>query len=108
MGNYGVGWTYLPDYYPTGDENFQTGAGANFWNYSDKTNDANILATETAPPAQSQQVMTTYQDYLVKNLPVIWQPNPDFQISLIKNGLQGVLPQDPTLAINPEDWYFTK
>jgi peptide/nickel transport system substrate-binding protein len=108
MGNYGVGWTYLPDYYPTGDENFQTGAGANFGNYSDKTNDANILATETAPPAQSQQAMTTYQDYLVKSLPVIWQPNPDFQISLIKNGLQGVLPQDPTLAINPEDWYFTK
>jgi peptide/nickel transport system substrate-binding protein len=108
MGNYGVGWTYLPDYYPTGDETFQTGAGANFGNYSNPTNDANILATETAPPAKSLKAMMTYQNFLVKNLPVIWQPNPHYQITLVKSGLHGVLPQDPTLAINPEDWYFTK
>jgi hypothetical protein len=26
----------------------------------------------------------------------------------VSNGLQGVLPQDTTANINPEDWYFTK
>lgn len=108
LGNYGVGWTYAPDYYPTGAELFSTGAGTNFGSYSDPTNDANIKASEMAPPSQTQQALTTYQDYLVKNLPVIWQPNPDFQISLIKSNLAGVTPQDPGLMINPQNWYFTK
>ena len=34
MANYGVGWSFAPDYLPTGDELFQTGAVANSGGYS--------------------------------------------------------------------------
>ena len=48
-------------------------------------------------------VLYTYEDYLAKQLPVIWQPNPDFQISEIKSTLTGVT-QSSILNYNPEDW----
>ncbi len=104
MGNYGVGWTYFPDYYPTGEDTFETGAGANFGGYSDPTNDANIIYTNTAPPAQSQAALDKYQTYLAQQLPVLWQPNYDYQLTLIKKGVNGVTPQSPVLEIIPSQW----
>ena len=38
--------------------------------------------------------MQAYSAYLAKNLPVLWVPNPDYQVSAVKNTLQGVL-QNP-------------
>lgn len=104
MGNYGVGWTYFPDYYPTGEDTFATGAGANFGGYSNPVNDANITYTNTAPPAQSQQALDRYQKYLAQQLPVLWQPNYNYQLTLIKNGVNGVTPQSPVLQIIPSLW----
>ena len=104
MGNYGVGWTYFPDYYPTGEDTFKTGAGANFGGYSDPTNDANINFTTTAPPAQSQAALSRYQSYLAAQLPVRWQPNYDYQLTLIQKGVHGVAPQSPVLEIIPSEW----
>ena len=43
--NWGAGWIFSPDYYPSGEEIFQTGAGSNSGSYSNPTNDANIKAT---------------------------------------------------------------
>lgn len=104
MGNYGVGWTYFPDYYPTGEDTFETGAGTNFGGYSNPVNDRNIVYTNTAPPAQSQSALDTYQQYLAQQLPVLWQPNYDYQLTLIKTGVQGVTPQSPVLQIIPSEW----
>ena len=42
MENWGAGWIFAPDYYPSGEAIFQTGAGSNSGDYSDPTNDANI------------------------------------------------------------------
>lgn len=108
IGNYGVGWTYFPDYYPTGEANFLTGAGTNFGGYSDPIADKLIHDTLTAPPAQSQAALNRYQNYLVKNLPWIWQPNYVYQISLVKKGLQGVTPQNPGLLVDPTTYWYSK
>jgi len=39
---------------------------------------------------------------------MIFQPNAAYQLTEIANNLRGVTPQDSTLNINPEDWYFVK
>jgi peptide/nickel transport system substrate-binding protein len=101
IANYGIGWTYFPDYYPTGEENFLTGAATNFGGYSDPQADKLIHATLQAAPGAAQAALEKYQNYLVSNLPWIWQPNYNYQISLIKTGLTGVTPQSPTLIVDP-------
>ena len=54
------------------------------------------------------QALYTWQDYLAAKLPMMWQPNGAYSLTEISNNLKGVTPQSPTLAINPENWYFTK
>jgi peptide/nickel transport system substrate-binding protein len=68
MENWGGGWSFEPDYYPSGEEIFETGAGSNSGSYSDPTNDANIKATN-----YTNVSLTTYENYLAQQLPVIWQ-----------------------------------
>ena len=63
------GWFYAPDYYPSGEQIFQTGAASNSGVYSDTTNDANIRATELGDAG-----LSTYENYLAKQLPVVWEP----------------------------------
>ena len=103
MLNWGAGWEFSPDYYPTGEEIFQTGAGSNSGSYSDPTNDANIKATNTTTVNLDQ-----YQNYLASQLPVVWQPNPPFMMSEISNNLKGATPQNVFGGLFPENWYFTK
>jgi hypothetical protein len=42
------------------------------------------------------------------NVIISWQPFPAYQIAEVVNSLKGVLPQSPTLSINPENRYFVK
>ena len=105
MGNWGGGWTFVPDYYPTGETLFLSGSGANSGGYTNAENDTLINNTLTSNSVQS---LDTWQDYLTQQLPVIWQPNGVYQLSEIVNTLRGVIPQSSTLNINPEDWYFVK
>ena len=107
MENWGGGWVYSPDFYPTGGELFQTGAGANFGSYSDPQADSLIQATHTAPASQTQSALNAYQDYMVESLPVIFQPNADYQLSEVRSTLHGVQ-QNAYGNLNPEDWYYTK
>jgi peptide/nickel transport system substrate-binding protein len=105
MGNWGGGWTFVPDYDPTGETLFLTGSGANSGGYTDSHNDSLIQATLTGTGMQS---LYTWQDYLSLQLPVIWQPNGAYQLTEVADSLRGVLPQATTLTINPENWYFVK
>lgn len=107
IGNWGGGWVFAPDYYPTGGELFSTGAGSNAANYSDPTNDANIKATHAAG-GDAQAELNKYQDYLTNQVPFIWQPGADYSLSMIDKKLQGVTPQNAYLNLLPEEWYFTK
>jgi peptide/nickel transport system substrate-binding protein len=99
------GFTFSPDYLPTGDVLYLTGATSNYGAYSDTQNDAMIQKTLTS---SSLSYMYTWQDYLAAQLPFEWQPFPAYQITEVANNLKGVIPQSPTLSINPENWYFAK
>ena len=47
MANWGFGWSFSPDYLPTGDQLFLCGAVANSGGYCNSTNDAMINQTLT-------------------------------------------------------------
>ncbi len=104
--NWGGGWVYAPDYYPTGGELYKTGAGSNTENYSSKTMD-NLIQLTHLNKGNALQNLYKYEDYAVEQLPVIWQPNPDYQLMEIKSNLHG-FSFNTYLNINPSDWYFTK
>jgi peptide/nickel transport system substrate-binding protein len=104
MANWGGGWTFAPDYYPSGETLFLSGSGANSSGYSNPQNDSMINQTLTST---SMTALWNWQDYLTTQLPVIWQPNGAYQLTEVVNNLHGVTPQSTTLGINPENWYFT-
>ena len=62
--NWGGGWIFSPDYYPTGEEIFATGAGSNSGSYSNATNDANIKASDTTTDEPGK-----YENYLATTCP---------------------------------------
>ncbi len=105
LADWGGGWVYSPDYLPTGEDLFATGAVANYGGYSNSTADQLITATNLS---SSSSVFDQYENYLTTQLPVVWLPVADYALSEIKNTLHGVTPQDPLLNIYPENWYFTK
>ncbi|GAA4607189.1 hypothetical protein GCM10023195_27030 [Actinoallomurus liliacearum] len=94
---------YFPAY-PSGEQIFSTDAGTNLGSYSDPTADKLVKeSTSSSDP----QAMQQYSSYLAKQLPVIWMPNPAYQVSAIRNNLRGVV-QDPLAAMQPQRWYLTK
>jgi peptide/nickel transport system substrate-binding protein len=93
---------YFPAY-PSGEQIFATSAGVNLGSYSDSQADKLIQDTNTSGSASAMQA---YSAYLAQNLPVIWVPNPDYQVSAIKNTLGGVV-QNPLATMNPQQWYLT-
>jgi peptide/nickel transport system substrate-binding protein len=105
MANWGGGWSFSPDYEPTGEQLFLSGVVANAGGYRDPTNDSMIDKTLTS---SNLAYMYTWQDYLSAQLPMIWQPEADYQLTEVAGNLKGVIPQSPTLSINPENWYFVR
>jgi len=104
MENWGGGWVYSPDYYPTGDEIFSTGAGSNSGGYTNSSNDQLTLNSETSNDVSA---LNKYEDFLAKDLPVVFLPTQDYQLEMINSHLQGALPQDPLLQIYPENWSWS-
>jgi peptide/nickel transport system substrate-binding protein len=105
MANWGFGWSFSPDYLPSGDQLFECGAVANSGGYCDKTNDSLIDQTLTN---DSLPLFYKWQDYLAPQLPVMYQPNAAYTLTEVANNLKGYFPQSPTLSLNPENWYFVK
>jgi peptide/nickel transport system substrate-binding protein len=104
MENWGGGWTFGPNFEPTGEVLFQSEGGFNEGNYSNATNDANINATHTV---SGLTTFYKYENYLADQIPVIWQAEQDYQISAITNKLKGVS-QSPELNFTPEYWTLSK
>jgi peptide/nickel transport system substrate-binding protein len=100
--NWGGGWIFAPDYYPSGEDLFQTGASSNSGAYSDKKMDSLIKGTTVGNADLSQ-----YSIYGATQLPVVWQPI-TLTANEINKKLQGVTPLNPLLNLNPENWFFTK
>ena len=101
---WGGGWLYGVNPIPVGDQQFLCGAGANFGTYCDKTNDANIRGVQRQAGLGP---MIRFQNYMAKQLPVLWMPYRPYQLSMIKKTLKGV-EQSPILSLTPEDWSFSK
>jgi peptide/nickel transport system substrate-binding protein len=110
--NWGAGWIYGPDYLPTGEDLFGTGSVANYSNYSDPTEDADIAATETDPQSEFASAMATFVKYTEDQLPVVFGPTSigTFGASagtIISNKLGGY--EANALGwLTPEQWYLTK
>ncbi len=104
LADWGEGWSYVPDYLPTGDELFQTDSFANLGKNSNPTNDQYIKATLHS---SDMSVIYKWEDYLTKQLPVALQPDaPAALVESVDKLHIGV--QSPTLAINPEQWYYLR
>jgi peptide/nickel transport system substrate-binding protein len=105
MANWGFGWSFSPDYLPTGDQLFLCGAVANSGGYCDTTDDSLIDQTLTN---DNLQLFYKWQNYLAPLLPVEYQPNAAYTLTEVANDLKGYYPQSPTLSLTPENWYFVK
>jgi peptide/nickel transport system substrate-binding protein len=106
-GMYGDGWVYAPDYYPSGEDLFSTGAGYNLGSYSDPETDKLILATNQNTGESPQAALNAYQNYIVQQAPVIWEGD-SYAPTEYQSDLHGVSPFNVFDNINPENWYFTK
>lgn len=98
------GIIYSPFYYPSGEVGYATGAGGNLGGYSNPVNDANIRASHRSAAPSS---LFQYQNYLARQLPVLWLPSPEYQLSLVRDALHGTTPQNPGLQLTPENWYYS-
>ena len=106
LGQYGGGWVFEPDHYPSGEEIFETGALGNVSNYSNTLTDRLIKATTTTPASGAQAALDAYQNQVRLELPNFWQPSPGTLVTLDSN-LHGFVPNAYGF-ISPEEWYFTR
>ncbi|NGO09260.1 peptide ABC transporter substrate-binding protein [Streptomyces sp. HC44] len=100
---FGTAGSWYFSAFPTGDSLFQTKGGSNFGNYSNPETDKLITASTTSTSSQAVQ---DYSAALAKDLPVIWLPEPVYQISVIKEGLGG-FSQDSLANFHPAQWKWT-
>jgi peptide/nickel transport system substrate-binding protein len=102
IANYGL-WIFAPDYYPTGELLFETGAGSNAGSYSDPVADRLIKLTNTSP---NNAYFAQYENYLARQLPYLWQPN-TIGVDEVSKHLSGFVPNSLD-AILPETWHLRK
>ena len=104
LANWGGGWSYVPDFLPTGEELFQTRSSGNAGNYSNLLNDQLIKGTLKN---FTYHGFWQWQNYLAGQLPVVMQPNAPYALIESINNLH-IGTQSATLSITPEDWYLTR
>jgi peptide/nickel transport system substrate-binding protein len=112
--DWGGGFVFSPDYLPTGEVTFDGAPGcssavqvavSNAGGYCDATNHANIAATLRS---SSMSLLYRYEDYLAKQLPVLYQPLPAGELTETDTHLYGVLPQNVFGDLTPEYWEWQK
>jgi peptide/nickel transport system substrate-binding protein len=105
MSYVGEAWLFDPGYYePDGAILFGSNGPSNLGGYSNSQ--ADTLINKLGSGGLS--ALYSYQDYLSKQLPGLWMPQTDTQISAVNSKLKGVFPQDPLDNMYPEMWYFVK
>ncbi len=110
LANWGGGWTYAPDYLPTGGELFGCGSTSNAGDWCNATTTANITATHIASSQTAEiAALYRYEDQLAMELPVVYTPSVpiDNELVMYKSSLQGVLPLDPFGNIYPQMYRFS-
>lgn len=75
MMNWGGGWTYEPDYYPSGGGLLATGSASNSGSYSSSTMNHLIKATyNPGTTTQNLKALFAYEAYARKTIPDLWLP----------------------------------
>lgn len=104
--NWGGGWIYGINPYPSDDQLFQTGSGSNYGGYSDQHADQVINA---AVHSSDPTALSGVANYLANQVPVLWMPTQLYRISAVASRLTGVnTKQSPILSLTPEDWQITQ
>jgi peptide/nickel transport system substrate-binding protein len=110
--DWGAGWVYAPDYLPTGEWGFTTGAGADYSGYSNAEMNKLINLTTTAPASQTQAALDAYQNYMVQQLPVVYFPtatgDPTSAAVVLTSQHLGGFISNVFANLTPETWYLTK
>jgi peptide/nickel transport system substrate-binding protein len=105
MSYIGEAWLFLPGYNePDGAILFGSDGPSNLGSYSNPKADALIGQLGSG----GISAFHAYENYLAGQLPGLWMPQADTQISAVISKLRGVYPQDPLNNIYPEDWYFVR
>ena len=88
---------------------FACGSSSNGGDYCNATNDANIAATHTAPSASGEtKALFAYEDFLARQLPVVWMPNSPYQLTVYKAGLKNFVPQGVFDELYPQYYFVSK
>ncbi|HVA21562.1 MAG TPA: ABC transporter substrate-binding protein [Candidatus Micrarchaeia archaeon] len=92
------------DAYPTGGQIFGCGS---YWGggYCDKSINRLIQATHTD---SSVQALYRYQDATALQVPGLWWPLANYQISVVSDHLHGWTPQDIYASAYPENWTLSR
>lgn len=98
-----AGSWYFPAY-PTGERVFAKDTKWNAGQYDNPTAEEIInqmtVSTDTT-------IANEYSKLLAEDLPVMWMPNPVYQVSVVKEGLD-IVAQDPGAEFFPQRWSWTK
>ena len=97
--------TFGPPYLPTMSVWLASGAGANSGAYSNAALD-NLFATAPTEPGVSPY--NRENEFVASQVPILFEPDYPYQISVVSKKLAGVTPQDPETNIYPEDWRLSQ
>jgi peptide/nickel transport system substrate-binding protein len=110
--NWGAGWIYGPDYFPTGEVLYNPGAAANAGSYSNSKMTQLITQTLTSSASQEGQALTNWANYVSVQVPVVFGPTSvgtyAGQAGVVVDKKLGGYAANALGLMNPEDWYFTK
>jgi len=105
--SWGGGWSYAPDYYPSGETLFAPGGGFNVGDYSNATETSDIKATTSGTAS-----LKAYAKFTAQQLPVLFQPEATATNEVLKtlqaksvNGANG-LAANPLQNFMPEYMYY--
>lgn len=98
---YWGGWQFGP--YPSGEELYKSGASEN--NFNNPAADELIEATQTEA---GEEHMTAYQDYIAKQIPVLFMPRAQGASSVVRSDLKGFDRAEQGLFEDfyPQYWYY--
>lgn len=102
--NWGAGWVYYPDLYPTGEELYGTDASSNQGEYSDPKMDQLIAASISSTDPNA---LYAYNDYATQQLVSPFFPTA-INVAATASNLHVDQYWNLFAFTNPEDWYYTK
>jgi peptide/nickel transport system substrate-binding protein len=106
LADWGGGVYTPPNGYPVEAGYTDCGGNNNHENYCDPAQDK--LDAAAAAGAATPADYNAWEKFVSLQLPMLWQPNADFEVLAVKSNLAGPIPANTTLSVFPESWYFTK